>query len=206
MTLINLTPSSTTSDRIPYELRYNRIPSKQYIKLCTHLGIPDHKKGYRLMDLDTHAIIYSRDVIFKEDEYPPLTNLTDTPDQPSNESVQRTQTQTLAPVPAVPVVQLSATQRLQPPFKDELDRTELHYSFRTTNPSSPPDPKRPSLNADATEVTLNSEEDLQEQEQCQQLLHYWQFGMCPSPLRTERPWHRLMLNSGVKQQNLNTSP
>ncbi|POM73801.1 Putative retroelement [Phytophthora palmivora] len=156
-TLLNMTPSSTT-DRTPYEFWYNRIPSMQYIKvsgcnayvhiteqyrdkldaratLCMHLGIPDHKKGHRLLDLATHGIIYSRDVIFKKDEYPSLANLTDTPDQSSNES--------------------------------------LHYSFRTetTDPSSTPAPKRPRLNADATEVTLNSEEDMQEQEQRHQLLH-----------------------------------
>ncbi|POM64517.1 LOW QUALITY PROTEIN: Integrase catalytic core protein, partial [Phytophthora palmivora] len=195
-TLLNMTSSATTSDRTPYELWYNRIPSMQYIKvfgcnayvhiteqyrdkldarakLCMHLGIPDHKKGYRLLDLDTHVIFYSRDVIFKEDEYPSLANLTDTPDQSSNDSVQRTQTQTLAPVPAAPAVQLSTTQRRLPPLREALDRTELHYFFRTetTNPSSTSAPKRPRLNDDETEVTLNSEEDIQEQEQHQQLLY-----------------------------------
>ncbi|POM70052.1 Transposon Polyprotein integrase [Phytophthora palmivora] len=92
-TLINMTPSSKTDGRTPYELWYNRIPSMQYIKvfgcsgyvhiteqyrdkldararLCMYLGVPDHKKGYRLMDINTHVIVYSRDVIFKEDEFP----------------------------------------------------------------------------------------------------------------------------------------
>ncbi|OWY91131.1 DNA binding protein [Phytophthora megakarya] len=71
-TLINMTPSSKTDGRTPYELWYNRIPSMQYIKvfgcsgyvhiteqhrdkldagarLCMYLGVPDHKKsdGYQ---------------------------------------------------------------------------------------------------------------------------------------------------------------
>ncbi|POM57800.1 Transposon Polyprotein integrase [Phytophthora palmivora] len=41
-------------------------------QLCIYLGIPDHKKEYRLMDINTDAIVYSRDVVFKEDEFPPL--------------------------------------------------------------------------------------------------------------------------------------
>ncbi|OWY98261.1 DNA binding protein [Phytophthora megakarya] len=108
-TLINMTSSSKTDGRTPNELWYNRIPSMQYIKgfgcsgyvhiteqyrdkldarvrLCKYLGVPDHKKGYRLMDTNTHVIVYSRDVVFKEDEFPALTALTSTPGptQPTN--------------------------------------------------------------------------------------------------------------------------
>ncbi|POM76788.1 LOW QUALITY PROTEIN: Retrotransposon protein, Ty1-Copia subclass [Phytophthora palmivora] len=61
-----------------------------------------------------------------------------------------------------------------PPLREALDRTQIHYSFRTETTSeslSPSAPKRPCLNRDATEVTFNSEEDIQEQEQRQQLLY-----------------------------------
>ncbi|OWZ20305.1 polyprotein [Phytophthora megakarya] len=44
-------------------------------RLCIHLGIPDHKKGYRMIDVNTHAIVYSRDVAFKEDEFPSMAGL-----------------------------------------------------------------------------------------------------------------------------------
>uniref|UniRef100_H3G5D3 Retroviral polymerase SH3-like domain-containing protein n=1 Tax=Phytophthora ramorum TaxID=164328 RepID=H3G5D3_PHYRM len=70
-TLINMTPSSKTNGKTPYELWYNRKPSMEFLKvfgcsayvhiteqyrdkldararLCMYLGLPDHKKGYRL--------------------------------------------------------------------------------------------------------------------------------------------------------------
>ncbi|POM80428.1 Integrase catalytic core protein [Phytophthora palmivora] len=130
-------------------------------RLCMYLGIPDHKKGYRLMDLNSHAIIYSLD---------PST-LTDTPEQPAIESDQHVQTEPSDPVPATTS---PATTRRLPPLREALDRTQIHYSFRTEMTSeslSPSAPKRPRLNDDATEITLNSEEDIQEQEQRQQLLY-----------------------------------
>ncbi|POM69488.1 Integrase catalytic core protein [Phytophthora palmivora] len=123
------------------------------------------------MDLNSHAIIYSRDVVFKEDEYPSLANLTDTPEQPTIESDQHVQTEPSDPVPATTS---PATTRRLPPLREALDRTQIHYSFRTEMTSeflSPSVPKRPRLNADATEITINSEEDIQEQEQRQQLLY-----------------------------------
>ncbi|POM67051.1 Hypothetical protein PHPALM_17012 [Phytophthora palmivora] len=123
------------------------------------------------MDLNSHAIIYSRDVVFKEDEYPSLANLTDTPEQPTIESDQHVQTEPSDPVPAT--ISPATTRRL-PPLREALDRTQIHYSFRTEMTSeslSPSAPKRPRLNDDATEITLSSEEDIQEQEQRQQLLY-----------------------------------
>ncbi|GMF49564.1 unnamed protein product [Phytophthora fragariaefolia] len=187
-TLINMTPSSKTNARTPYELWYNRIPSMQYMKafgcsayahiteqyrdrldararLCMYLGVPDHKKGYRLMDLNSHAIVYSRDVIFKEEAYPSLANLTKTPEQPVIESDQHIHTESIEPVPATTS---PAGKRRLPPLREALDRTQIYYSFRTEASSetpSLPTPKRPRVTTDDTEVTLNSQEDLQEEEQ-----------------------------------------
>ncbi|GMF49394.1 unnamed protein product [Phytophthora fragariaefolia] len=169
-------------------LWYNRIPSMQYMKvfgcsayvhitkqyrdkldararLCMYLGVPDHKKGYRLMDLNSHAIVYSRDVIFKEEEYPSLANLTKTPEQPVIESDQHVHTESIEPVPATAS---PAGKRRLPPPREALNRTQIHYSFRTEASSetpSRPTPIRPRVTTDDTEVTLNYEEDLQEQEQ-----------------------------------------
>ncbi|POM58686.1 LOW QUALITY PROTEIN: Hypothetical protein PHPALM_36636 [Phytophthora palmivora] len=181
-----------------------------------YLGVPDHKKGYRLMDINTHVIVYSRDVIFKEDEFPPLTGLTSTPeptqpmrrqppaatptpvsvptapaialapeseleDEPVSESVA---TPSPTSAPAMRTAPSTANKRVLPSLREAIDRTAIHYSFRTETDSDPPHnsaPKRPRLTAEATEkclnsekacdVTLNSEEDIHEQEQRQHLLY-----------------------------------
>lgn len=103
-TLINMTPSSATNERTPYELWYNRLPSIEFIKvfgcaayahiperyrdkldsrahLCVYLGVPKHKKGYRLMDIESHDTVYSRDVKFDERTYPNLAHLTESSSQ-----------------------------------------------------------------------------------------------------------------------------
>lgn len=46
-----------------------------------YLGVLKHKKGYRLMDINSHDIVYSRDVDFDERTYPNLTGLNETPSQ-----------------------------------------------------------------------------------------------------------------------------
>ncbi|OWY95726.1 Transposon Polyprotein integrase [Phytophthora megakarya] len=113
-------PSSKTDGRTPYELWYNRISLMQYIKvgyvhiteqyrakhdararLCMYLGVPDHKKGYLLIYINTHVILYSRDVVFKEDEFPPLTGLTFTP-EPTQPTSRQQPTATPASMPAPP--------------------------------------------------------------------------------------------------------
>ncbi|POM61105.1 Integrase catalytic core protein, partial [Phytophthora palmivora] len=185
-------------------------------RLCMYLGVPDHKKGYRLMDINTHVIVYSRDVIFKEDEFPPLTGLTSTsePTQPMRRQPPAA-TPTPVSVPTAPAIALApeseledepvsesvatpsptsapamrtapstANKRVLPSLREAIDRTAIHYSFRTETDSDPPHnsaPKRPRLTAEATEkclnsekacdVTLNSEEDIHEQEQRQHLLY-----------------------------------
>ena len=93
--LMNCTPSPVTWGKTPYELWFGRKPSatlfkvfgcKAYVhihelyrdkldpraKLCMHVGVAAQKKGYRLLDLDENRIIYSRDVIFHETEFPKL--------------------------------------------------------------------------------------------------------------------------------------
>jgi hypothetical protein len=40
-----------------------------------YLGVPDHKKGYRLMDVTNGNVVFSRDVIFNESEFPALEHL-----------------------------------------------------------------------------------------------------------------------------------
>lgn len=93
--LLNITPSSVTDKVTPYEKWFKRKPSAHYIKVfgctayahipeihrtkleprakkCMYLGLPSNKKGYRLLDTKENRVIYSRDVVFREDEFPHL--------------------------------------------------------------------------------------------------------------------------------------
>eukprot|EP00644_Phytophthora_capsici_P015812 jgi/Phyca11/131295/e_gw1.103.27.1 len=93
-----MTPSANTQDCTQFELWYNRKPTVQNLKvfgcaayvhindiyrdkldprakLCIYLGIPEHKKGYRLMDAKSHSVVYSRDVIFNEIDFPIVENI-----------------------------------------------------------------------------------------------------------------------------------
>ncbi|KAG2775528.1 hypothetical protein PC129_g19467 [Phytophthora cactorum] len=130
------------------------------------------------MEFNTHATVYSRDVVFEEDGFPSLANLTSTSD-----SAQETQTQhpaaASAPVPAPtpePATISTAEVPIQhtlPQLRKALGQNVIRYSFRTEtrpDPPSSPAPKRHRLTHD-TDVTFNSEEDLQEQEHIKQLLH-----------------------------------
>ncbi|TYZ60328.1 hypothetical protein PybrP1_010821, partial [[Pythium] brassicae (nom. inval.)] len=73
----------------PYELWFGKKPSAQYLRVfgctgyvhvpephrhklearakrCMYVGIPNHKKGYRLIDVPTGLVVYSRDFTFNE--------------------------------------------------------------------------------------------------------------------------------------------
>ncbi|POM81710.1 Transposon Polyprotein integrase [Phytophthora palmivora] len=181
-------PSSKTDGRIPYELWY-RIPSMTYMKVSgcsayvhiteqyrdkldvrawpfTYLGIPGYKNRYRLMDINTHAIVYSRDVVFKKDEFPLYLTWRPTPALVPPADVAPATTPAAGSIAAVP-------HRL-PSIREALDRNEIHYPFRTEakyDSSSPTASKRPRLTNDDEEVTLDGGEDQQEQEQRRQLLY-----------------------------------
>jgi hypothetical protein len=96
--LINMTPSSSIGGKTPYELWYCRKPSVQFLKVfgcaayahipdahrdklaarahtCMYLRQAKHKEGYRLMNVQTHTIVYSRYVVFNEHEFPQLANV-----------------------------------------------------------------------------------------------------------------------------------
>jgi hypothetical protein len=100
--LLNMTPS-TTNQRTPYELWHNRKPTVIHLRvfgckafvhvpeerrdkldpratICMYLGLPDQKRGFRLMNVNTGNIVYSRDVTFDESVFPTLTFLANMPD------------------------------------------------------------------------------------------------------------------------------
>ncbi|OWY90393.1 Retroelement pol Polyprotein [Phytophthora megakarya] len=89
-TLLNMTLSTNTQDA--YRLSCGTIESRLFnickclavlridkfdprAKLCIYLDIPEYKKGYRLMDVKTHGIVYSRDVVINEIDFPTIENI-----------------------------------------------------------------------------------------------------------------------------------
>ncbi|DAZ94444.1 TPA: hypothetical protein N0F65_002762 [Lagenidium giganteum] len=147
-TLINMTPSSTTNARTPYELWYNRTPSMQYIRVfgCSayvhipehyrdkldpratlrmYLGVAAHKKGYRLLDLTTHTVVYSRDVEFDETTFPSLNRVTTPPSAPD------------FPLTTVPLPVPSVARPPSPPQPSTLDEM-LQQDYTFVADSDPP--------------------------------------------------------------------
>ena len=89
--LINLMPTPVLNWKSPYELLMNKPINFDHLRVfgslcypahktndkfaprakrCMFLGYPYDQKGYKLYDLDTHKILLSRDVIFKENIFP----------------------------------------------------------------------------------------------------------------------------------------
>jgi Integrase core domain/GAG-pre-integrase domain len=89
--LINRTPTPLLQNRIPYVMLLGKSPSYTHIKCfgclcyvklpttdkfgsrsrkCVFMGYPFGKKGWRVMDLETHEFIVSRDVVFQEKDFP----------------------------------------------------------------------------------------------------------------------------------------
>lgn len=91
--LLNRRPSSSINNKIPFELWYNKklelknlkvfgcicyvlTPKLQRNKLAPRsserifIGYDDDYKGYKVIDLETHRIYMSRDVVFNEEKFP----------------------------------------------------------------------------------------------------------------------------------------
>ncbi|POM69720.1 LOW QUALITY PROTEIN: Integrase catalytic core protein [Phytophthora palmivora] len=58
-------------------------------KLCMFVGLPQNKKGYRLLSTTENRIVYSRDVTFKEDTFPTLAFLERATPNPLSTSLPR---------------------------------------------------------------------------------------------------------------------
>ncbi|POM71745.1 Hypothetical protein PHPALM_11650 [Phytophthora palmivora] len=171
-----MTPSSKTEGRIPYELWYRHIPSMTYTKvfgcsayihiteqyrdkldararLCMYLGMLDHKKGV------------------KEDEFPPLADLTfnsdPTPTLQKNQLANITGSRTCPSSSCRHCTCNYSCADLAPAMTPSANPT----AAAKFDSSSPPAIKRSHLTNDDEEITLKSEEDQQEQKQRRQLLY-----------------------------------
>lgn len=121
-TLMNMTPSATIGNISSYEKWYQRQPSLEYLRVfgcaayahvppahcnklesraspCMYIGLPRHKKGFRLLNINTLQIVYSRDVTFNEHEFPKLALLRTPHAQTSNDNeMSTTSFQSLPPL------------------------------------------------------------------------------------------------------------
>jgi hypothetical protein len=142
--LLNMTPSVSTHNQTPYELWHNKkptalnlrvfgckafvhVPKERRDKLdpratvCMYLGLPDHKRGFRLLDVTTGNIVYSRDVTFEETTFSTLKFLTNTPD-------------TLAPANPEPHSAPTPTQRQLTMSHSPKHLNCIHANWRVEQP------------------------------------------------------------------------
>ncbi|GJU71411.1 ribonuclease H-like domain-containing protein [Tanacetum coccineum] len=148
--LLNILPSTTINNEIPFTKLYNQTPTYEHLRVfgclcyphvdvshkleprstpCIFLGYPANHRGYRCLDLASNKIIISRHVRFDEDVFP-FGNVTSS-NKPTYDFL-------------LPPIQTTTNVPTIEPFVQHMDEPNNPITpHPTTPPTSPPQPDTP---------------------------------------------------------------
>ncbi|GKD08332.1 ribonuclease H-like domain-containing protein [Tanacetum coccineum] len=148
--LLNILPSTTINNEIPFTKLYNQTPTYEHLRVfgclcyphvdvshkleprytpCIFLGYPANHRGYRCLDLASNKIIISRHVRFDEEVFP-FGNVTSS-NKPTYDFL-------------LPPIQTTTNVPTTEPFVQHIDEPNNLITPHPTTPlTSPPQPDTP---------------------------------------------------------------